>query len=220
VAPAQSTQATDPALWAKLTEVNHKSLKNSDLVADFEQQKFTPLLKKPMTSTGTVKARGSVMLWDTVKPAPTKMRVDEKGVGIYYPKQKTLEVFPIDAQLGALAASPLPDLKVLKQYFTFEAMAVKDLDPDRSDADSMAIHLKPANEAIGQHVSYVNVLLDTATGFLRRIEMVDRDNEKTVIKFSNLRGSSGLKESEMELNVPEGTKVVKPLENLGPPPSK
>jgi outer membrane lipoprotein-sorting protein len=207
-------------LWTKLTEVNNKSLKNTDLVADFEQQKFTPLLKKPMISAGTVKARGSVMLWDTVKPSPTKMRVDEKGVSIYDPKQKTLEVFPIDAQLGALAASPLPDLKVLKQYFTFQAMAVKELDRDRTEDDSMAVHLKPANEAIGEHVSYVNVLLDTATGFLRRIEMVDRDNEKTVIKFSNLRGDSGLKESDMELNVPAETKIVKPLENMGPPPSK
>src|SRR5438128_558721 len=75
-----------PALWARMLQTDAKAAAIQDLTADFEQKKFTPLLKKPMTSTGTVWAKQSAMLWETRQPEPTVMRVDEREVSIYYPK--------------------------------------------------------------------------------------------------------------------------------------
>ena len=46
------------------------------------------------------------MLWETISPEPTVMRIDESSAAIYYPKEKLEEIYPITGQLGSLAASP------------------------------------------------------------------------------------------------------------------
>ena len=48
-----------------------------NLSVDFEQQKFAPLLKKPLVSCGTVFAKAAAVLWNTRTPEPTLMRGDE-----------------------------------------------------------------------------------------------------------------------------------------------
>ena len=82
--------------------------KIADLTADFEQQKFTAMLKKPLISSGAVAVRGSAMLWKTRKPEPSELQIDQKEVRIYYPAQETIEVYQVEQKLGQLAASPLP----------------------------------------------------------------------------------------------------------------
>jgi outer membrane lipoprotein-sorting protein len=211
--PAQTTQ---PELWKRLQELDAQTATIKDLTADFEQQKFTPLLKKPMVSTGTIKVRGSAMRWDTLKPSPTVMRVDEKSVQLYYPQQKTMEVFPVEGQLGSLAASPLPRLEVLKQYFSFHSFETK-----RAGLPENAtlVRLEPINPEIAQHVKEVNVILD-GRGLVWEFEMTDADGERTVINFRNLRTDTGLSEADADLKPPAGTKIVKPLDNVGASPGK
>src|SRR5690348_2310902 len=77
---AQTTRpaSVDPALWERMTRVNDLATKVADLTAHFEQQKFTPMLKKPLTSSGTVRVLGSTMRWDTTKPEPSVIFADEK----------------------------------------------------------------------------------------------------------------------------------------------
>ena len=94
----------DPALWQRLEQINTRSAKVVDLTACFEQQKFTPMLEQPLVSHGTLAIRGPVMLWKTVEPEPTQMRIDPKQIQIYYPDQKTVEVYPIEQKLASLAA--------------------------------------------------------------------------------------------------------------------
>lgn len=210
---AQSTRpTTNPALWDKLVAFDQQNAKLTDLTADFEQQKHTPLLKKPMFSSGTIKVRGAAMRWDTAKPSPTVMRVDEKSVSLYYPNQKTLEVFPIEGQLGSLAASPIPKLEVLSRYFVFYPFEYKRAGlPD----GVTLVRCEPIDAEIAKHVKEVQVILDSR-GLVWEFQMTDADNEKTVISFKNLKTDVGLKPDDVELKVPQDTKVVKPLENMSP----
>src|SRR5258706_6693830 len=108
--PATPPSGLDPALWARMTKIDAKAGQIIDLSADFEQKKFTPLMKKPLVSTGTVLAKGAAMRWDTKAPEPTVMRVDEKEVTLYYPNQKTVEIYPIGGQLSSLRPLPLSRL--------------------------------------------------------------------------------------------------------------
>lgn len=210
---AQTTQpTTNPALWDKLVQFDRQNEKINDLTADFEQQKHTPLLKRPMVSNGTIKVRGSAMRWDTLKPSPTVMRVDEKSVSLYYPNQKTMEVFPIEGQLGSLAASPIPKLEVLSRYFAFHDIELK---REGLPENATLVRLEPINPEIAKHVQEVRVILD-GRGLVWEFEMTDADGERTIIHFRNLKTDVGLKPEDVDLTVPEGTKVVKPLENLSP----
>jgi outer membrane lipoprotein-sorting protein len=210
---AQSTTQpaeVDPALWETMTRIDARSAAIKDMVADFEQSKFTPLLKKPMISKGVVRVGPSSMLWDTSSPSPSVMRIDQNEASIYYPQEKLMEIYPVGGQLGALAASPLPQLKVLKQHFSFAR------DNEGSDTLHLALLLTPTDPMVREHVARIRVLLDMERGFMIRFEMTDPDGERTLMSFSNVRVNTGLDESQLKIRVPPDVKVVRPLEKFIP----
>ena len=230
---------TDPALWERLRQIDARTAEHKDLLADFEQRRFTALLRKPVVSRGRVRVLGQRMRWDTAAPAPTVMAVDEREVRMYYPQQKTLEVYAIDQRLAALAASPLPRLDVLRGYFTFQQIPAKQLlpgdpggpskkndpagqgdgdgdraDPAADDARFVAVRMTPTEPSLREHVEAVAVLLDARAGYMLAFRVTDADGEETVIRFDNIRVNAGLAERDVTLQVPKGTKVVRPMENL------
>jgi outer membrane lipoprotein-sorting protein len=198
---------TNPALWSRLVEIDSRAQKLTDLTADFEQQKFTTLLKKPLVSRGRVRMAGSIMRWDTADPEPSVMLIDDKEVRLYYPMQKAMEIYAIDQQLGSLAASPLPKLSVLREHFSFEAIG-------EIDAPKLSLRLTPTDKALREHVDEVRVLLDAAAGFIVRGEIDDADGDKTVMTFSNIRANAKLKEADLHLDVPADAKITHPLAAL------
>lgn len=212
--PAAAPAGIDAVLWGRMIEVDARAGKIADLTAEFEQKKFTPLLKKPMVSSGTVKAKGSAMLWDTRAPEPTMMRVDEKEVRIFYPNQKIVEVYPLEGQLSALAASPLPRLASLIPHFRFAAAKGADLGEEER-ADRLVVELTPIDKSLREHVDHVTVLIDAERGFILAFQLIDADGERTVIRFTNVKTNGKLDDGKLELKLPEGVKTVRPLENLG-----
>jgi outer membrane lipoprotein-sorting protein len=217
--PATPPAGIDAALWTRMIAIDAKAEKILDLSADFEQQKFTPLLKKPMISSGTVRAKGSAMFWDTRKPEPTMMRVDEKEVRIYYPNAKTLEIYPLAGQLSALAASPLPRLAALLPHFKFAPASAKDLG-EQEAANRLPVQLTPIDESLREHVDHVTVLIDADRGFILAFQLIDADGERTVIHFTNVKTNQNLEDARLQLALPADVKTVHPLENLGTPPKK
>ena len=216
--PASPPTGVDAALWARMMAVDSKAGKIVDLTADFEQQKFTQLLKKPMISSGTVHAKGTAMLWDTRTPEPTIMRVDESEVRIYYPRQKTVEIYPLAGQLSSLAASPLPRLAVLLPHFAFAKGTAKDFGQEER-ADQLVIHLTPTEASLKEHVDSVTVLIDTGRGFILAFQLVDSDGERTLIRFNNVKTNANIEDARLNLKLPADVKTVRPLENLGAPPA-
>ncbi len=201
---AQTTQPSiDDALLSKLTELDSKAASITDLTAHYEQQKFTPLLKKPITSSGTISATRNIMLWNTEKPEPTRMRIDEKSLKLYYVNQNILEEYPITDKFGSLAANPLPRLKMLIEQFHISRV---------NEQNNLVIRLKPRDAKLAENLEQVDVEIDQETGVVRRFEMVDPDGERTVIEFKDYRLNVGLNEKDLDLQVAKGAKVVKPLE--------
>jgi outer membrane lipoprotein-sorting protein len=214
-AASQTTRPTgvDEASWRRMLEIDAKAGEVKDLVADFEQQKITAMLRKPLLSSGQVFVRGSAMLWKTRKPEASELQINEKEVRIYYPSQKTIEVYQIRQKLGQLAASPLPRLATLREHFVFKPLPLSEM-KESDEGRFFAVEMTPIDPELGEHVETVRVLLDATRGLIVRFEMSDADGERTVITFSNVRTNVGLKDEQLAIDAPADMKVTRPLAGI------
>ncbi|HWE05958.1 MAG TPA: outer membrane lipoprotein carrier protein LolA [Rhizomicrobium sp.] len=202
-----------------MTEIDARAQRITSLSADFEQKKFTALLRRPLVSGGRVRVKGATMRWDTQRPEPNVMLVTDKEFQLYYPAQKTVEVYPLDQKLAELAASPLPRLAVLHDRFSFSRIPVAAMDAKADAEKFLALKLTPIPAELREHVQEVRVLLDVAAGNIVQAELTDADGDRTVIRFSNAQVNVDV--GELELKLPPGTKVTRPLEGLrGAPPGR
>ena len=203
----------DDATLKRLDACDAKVATIKDLTATFEQKKFSPLLKKPLVSRGTLRVRGDTMLWLTETPELMTMRIDAESLQLLYRNQKSLEVYPIKGKMASMAASPLPRLATLREKFDLS------VDPDvKADARPavLAVLLTPKDADLKPFVDKVRVTLDEATGVVRTFELTDPDGERTEITFADPKPNTGLIEADVALDVPPGTKTTRPLDTAAP----
>jgi len=210
-APASQPAGVDPALWQQLLDIDVHARAITHLACDFQQQKITPLLKKPLVSRGHVRIVGPLLRQDTTEPHPSSMLMDAHQLRIYYPADKTLEIYDLSSQLGQLAASPLPRLSVLQQYFTFEKLPVTQLDPGARESDFLALRLRPADASLSQYVQEVVVLLDRQHGYITKVQWTDADGQKTILDFSAVKTDGNFGQADLDLSLPPGVKTAHPL---------
>ncbi len=213
------TLSQPQSLDARLEAIDARAAEVRDLTADYEQSKKTPMLKKPLVTKGTVKVKGHRTRWDTQGPHPTVMTMDPAEMRLFYPEQKTVEVYPVDAGMAKMAASPLPRISTVREQFTITEVPAKDIDP-QAGAGTIGLKLTPLKESLREHVSTVRVLLDTATAFGRIVEITDSDGDVTTMTFTNVRTNTGLTDDDVLLDLPRGTTISHPLQGEGPAPMK
>jgi outer membrane lipoprotein-sorting protein len=196
--------ALAPDLHAELREIAERAANVKDVTVTFEQQRFTPLLKKPLISSGRVLIAGRRVRWETARPFPSVALMEEAELRIYYPQHKTLEVYPLDERLGELAASPLPRLDDLLERFEIHKLASE-------DERQIGLKLTPRDPELRKHLASVTVRVDRRTGLASSVEWTDGSRERTAIAFTDARVNTGLDEAAMDLKISAGTKVVHPL---------
>ena len=213
--PATTQSATMPAgqdgVLAELEQLQTRLRQVQDLTTRFTQEKHTPLLRKPMISTGEIRIIGNLMRWDTQKPTRSIMLIGEKEIRLYYPKQKLMEVYRLDQQMAKMAASPIPRLDVMKDEFYFARLPAGEIMPGADDNRYLGVRLTPQKETLKQHIQQVRLLIDRESAYLRQMEMVDADGERTVINFEDVKLNTGLKAADLELSPPAGTRISHPL---------
>ncbi len=191
----------------------------TDLTADFEQKKKTALLKKPLVSRGTLVCKGETVLWRTASPRKSEMLVCGGGDGkitVYYPDDSLAEVYPMGSQFRDAAGGPLPRLSKLKETFDIAEMEAKQVSPGmetREFAGRIALRLTPKSEELKKHVASVRVLIDDSVPCAERIVIVDPEGDETELRFSAVKVNTGKKDADVELKLPEGTKVSTPTES-------
>jgi outer membrane lipoprotein-sorting protein len=206
-----TTRPEDPALAKQLEDIDARATKIKDFTADFRQEKRTAMLKKPLVSLGKVRVAGATIRWDTQQPNPAVLFSDGKEVRMYYPSQKSLEIYTIDQRLGDLAASPLPRLKTLREHFTMERSDGKGFKPPKG-RKVLALRLIPRDESLREHVARVDVLLDVEAAHILELEITDADEDRTHVTFSAIRLDAGVRPADLGLTVPADTTVSRPLE--------
>lgn len=203
----------DADLLKRLEAIDAKVAAIQDLSATFEQKKFSALLKKPMVSRGTVRALGDAMLWTTVTPEPTQLRIDATSLRLLSVNAKTLEIYPLKGKLASLAANPLPRLATLREKFDIAT------DPDAKAAEKpgeLALLLTPRDPELKPHVERVRVRLNEKIGVIERFELTDPDGERTEITFTDPKPNSGLTPKDLDLTPPPGTKTSRPRDAATP----
>ena len=111
--PGQSVPASRPSQegWeAELEALVGRIAGVQAISGEFVQTRYTPMLRKPMVSSGRIRMAGGVMRWDTEKPSKSVLLIDQEGAKVYLPEQSLLEIYSIDAQTLRMASSPVPDL--------------------------------------------------------------------------------------------------------------
>ena len=205
-ATAPTSQPADGAFIRQLEAIDQRASAIADLTADFVQEKHSPLLRKPLVSRGAVRAKGGLALWKTTEPEPAEMSIDPQLLRMYYPKQRVIEEYPMQQQLGMMAASPLPRLSAIRESFSMSRDAQQPTD------GGVAVRMEPQSAELKRYVDHVRVVLDEQRCVVTEFAMVDPDGEQTVIRFSNVRTNANLTDDQLKLDAPAGTKVVRPLE--------
>ena len=200
-------QEDEAARWQSLSDLADRAVEVETYQASFTQEKITPLLRDPILSNGIIRVAGGVARWDTLLPYRSTMLISQGELRLYYPEQQTLEVYDLGERLDAMAASPIPDLELLRESFSLETV-------ERGD-EAVQMLLLPREEELQENVSEVRVTLDPARGVLTGIEITDPDGDLTVLKFEDITLNPELSADELALEVPVGTKIVKPLEAVG-----
>lgn len=199
----------------RLERLDARVAKINDLTADFVERKYTTLLKKPLVSSGRIRVRGDFARWDTIKPFKTVMLVGGGEVRIYYPDRRVEEVFQLGERLGQLAMSPLPRLAALREHFDMTQIPPNEIDTSASKRHHLAFRLRPKAQSLLEHVNEIRVLIDEATACVVQIAMEDPSGDRTEIEFSHVKTNTGLKDRDVSLTVPPGTKTTRPLESFG-----
>ena len=213
----------DAGLIQQLENLSQSREPIKDLSATFAQRRYSPLLKKPIETRGTLKSVQGLTRWDTDKPRPSTMMVKADRLEVYDPEQKTLEVYPIEKRLGQLLANPQPGVDAWRKHFTLErvkpdALSKAMREQCQVDDDSegrLLIRLTPRDADVAELIDHLLVVLDTETGLTRGMAWSNGEDERTEILFSKVKQNSGLKRAALRLEVPESTRVVYPL---GPVP--
>lgn len=215
-ATGRDSATLDAATEAALKDLDAKAGRIQDYTARFEQLKYTALLRKPLVSKGIVRVLGANVRWDTEVPDPAVLHADGQQVSLYYPKQKLVEVYPIDKRMSDLAASPLPRLDVLRKSFSFHPLSLGSLKADAGPLvdgpEKLALKLTPTDDFLKQHLSEVRVLLDQKSAFMLCVVTVDKEGDRTVIRFSDAQLNTGLKPQDVAFAPPADAKVSRPLD--------
>ena len=142
-----------------------------------------------------------------------RMLVADGKVTVYYPQDKLAEVYPMGPGFQGAAAGPLPRLSGLKESFELtEIDAAKMMTGAEAGGVTgrVAVCLTPRSDELKKHVASVRVLIDESVPCAERIVMVDPDGDETELRFTTVRINSGVKDSELGLNLPDGTRVSSP----------
>lgn len=196
---------------ARLAAVDEGMAKVTDLRADFEQRRRTPLLKRPLVSKGTVLTKGDVVRWDTTSPRESTLVIGHGSIQMFYPEDKLVEVYPVGEGFKDLAGAPLPRLAVLRERFELSPLAASDPAMKGEDAHLLGVLLTPKSDELRKHVTSVKVIIDETGPAAKKVVITDPEGEETQIIFSDTRLNRGVRNDELELKLPEGVRVSKPL---------
>ena len=209
-----------PALWQQLQTIDQQLADIDTMQARFIKRKHTPLLKRPLTSEGTVRVKGRMMRWDTHEPHPSVTLLRDGELRLYQPQDKRLEIYPLEQRFAMFGASPQPRLTELVQRFASEQQPPGELfeslkegkESDRLADRYLALRLVPKDETLREHVAALEVLIDRAAGRIDRLRLRQGAGESVEYHFTQVRTNVDLPDEVFELDLPADVSISRPLE--------
>ena len=170
----------------------------------FTQEKHLRLLRQPLVAQGELWLKGEMLLYvltNTTGEKELMVRLDKQTIRTYYPLLHTLEV--IDLQ----TTSPLP--QSLSFWQAEPEALVRDYEMDLFQAAGLhTLRLIP---------KHANVPLQEMRLLLRDFQpqelvQIEKNGTRILMHITAFTMNPEISETQLELHVPAGTKVTRPLQ--------
>jgi outer membrane lipoprotein-sorting protein len=169
----------------------------------FTQEKQLRLLRRPLTSQGELWLKGETLryvLQNTLGETEFDLRLDPHTVKAYYPLLQTLEV--IDLRTASAPQHPMPflsrDMAALEKEYNAELFAA---------AEQYVLRLVPRDPN-----SPLAELRLTLQDFQpQEYVQVEKNGNRLAMQISTFTINPEIGDAQLELHVPEGTKVTYPF---------
>lgn len=170
----------------------------------FTQVKHLRQLRQPLRASGELWLKGETLLYtlqDAAGETELAMRLEPGGAKMYYPQLQTLEVFDFDAAQAPDAMMP---------FLTREPAALlRHYDSTLFTASGLyTLILVPKDPA-----SLLAELRFTLEDFRpREFQQVEKSGNRLVMHISTFAPNVEVSVTQLELHVPEGTSVTRPVQ--------
>jgi outer membrane lipoprotein-sorting protein len=215
VAGQHGSEAQHLQFQRRLQSVDSIAARVKDVKANFKQERKTPLLKRPMTSSGVVQSVAGVIRWDTREPYPSAMVISKDLVELYYPADALIELYPLGQNMRGIVGSPIPRLGILRRQFTIGPLAGDSLLQGADDPAMLGIELRPLSADLRNHLTAIHMLIIESQGIVARLRVIGLDGEETDITFSDVQINSGLDSRALRLETSSDVRRVWPAGRPG-----
>jgi len=198
---APQTPASSSEAYVQQFEASYRNVRS--LRADFTQT-YTFGAKTRVESGHVSMARGGLMRWDYLRPAPKLFVSDGRQVSLYVPEERQLTRTPMKSSEDFRVPFELLLTRLnLRKVFARVDLADGSLDHDPGDHVLRGIPKKELAEDYGD----VLIVLDTQFD-IRRLIVSYPDRSRMDFRFDHFERNVTLPHSLFEFTPPAGTEIV------------
>ncbi len=175
-----------------------------DFTADIKQVKMSSLFTEPVISHGKMRLKRPNQIWMEMYPPYPNITVLNKGVLlIYFPDERV-------AQRYDVAGNP-----VLAKWLLFFQNPIETLGKNiqllEKRAGEAVLGIDPAEDlAVSQEI---RITIDTANWMPKRLELVEKNGDRTTINYDNVRINVGISDSSFQLRLPPDVEIIEPMKH-------
>ena len=173
-----------------------------DFTADIKQMKISSLFTEPVVSEGKMRLKRPNQIWLEMYPPYSSITVLNQGVLLYYfPEEKV-------AQRYDVAGNP-----ILAKWLLFFQNPIETLGKNirllGEKAGEAVLGIDPAEDLAA--FQEIRITIDTANWMPKRLELVEKNGDRTTINYNNVRINVGISDSSFQLRLPPDVEIIEPM---------
>jgi len=173
--------------------------KTEDFSADLLQEKKIFLLKEKVVSRGKIRyKKPDLFLIEFFHPESTQMVFDGKTLLLYFKEEKMGERYQVQA-------NPIVEKYLLfsKDPFQEKLASWKIVE---EQASAVVIEILPKGK--GALFVKTRIWVSKKDWMVVGMEMVERNGDTTLLRYSNIKRNTGLKDSDFQIELPKDVKLT------------
>ena len=175
-----------------------------DFTADIKQVKISSLFTEPVISQGKMRLKRPDKIWVEMYPPYPSITVLHQGVLLYYfPEEKV-------AQRYDVTGNP-----ILAKWLLFFQNPIETLGKNiqllEERAGEAVLSIDPAEDLAA--FQEIKITIDTINWMPKRLELVEKNGDRTTINYENLRLNIGISDSSFQLSLPPDVDIIEPMKH-------
>jgi outer membrane lipoprotein-sorting protein len=202
------------SLDAILARMDAAAKEFKSMSAKMKREEYNALLRESTERTGEMVLKrtknGVAGVVRFGEPDPQVIHVDSHEARIYYPKANTVNIYNIAKYSKSVNQLILLGFGTsgaeLKSEYTVRATGVESID----SVSATHLELIPKSEEVRKLFPQIELWIRETKSYPVQEKVVESSKNYTVVKYSAIEVNPHLSDSEFELKLPPGVRVVKP----------